>query len=145
MCICTHVLHNVETRVGQNRLGQQWMPRAKEISPLAILRTRATHSAAQVSKKVKDFIQCLSLPQCQCSQTFNTDFHCSHNTSRGRMPFTPANEARSSNVPFSPHGTRSCISTPKLRKIPEERRSSTPTTAGRWYCGVKSLFRASLQ
>jgi hypothetical protein len=32
------------------------MPRAEEIFPLAILGTRAIGSAAQVSKKVKDFI-----------------------------------------------------------------------------------------
>jgi len=44
VCIHTHVLHNIGTLVGQKKykiLEQQWMPRAKEISPSAILGRRA--------------------------------------------------------------------------------------------------------
>ena len=59
------------------------------------------------------------LLQCHCSQTFHKDFYCSQNTSRGRISFTPASEVRPSDVPFSPHGTHNCDSTPTLRKIPE--------------------------
>jgi hypothetical protein len=112
------------------------MPRAKELFPLAILGTRATRSSAQgIEKKWKiSFMSPTAtispnsqLLQCHWSQTLHTDFHCSQNTSVVRISFTPASEARPSNVPFSPHGTHSCVSTPTLHKIPEERRPSTLT------------------
>jgi hypothetical protein len=48
MCIhvYTHILYNTETLVGQKNknLEHQWMLRAKEIFPLAILGTRALGS-----------------------------------------------------------------------------------------------------
>jgi hypothetical protein len=44
MCVYTPVLHNTGKLVGQKKykiLEQQWMPRAKEIFPCAILGTHA--------------------------------------------------------------------------------------------------------
>jgi hypothetical protein len=47
--IYRHILHSTETLVGQKKLKKklekQWMPRAKEIFPRAILSTRAICSA----------------------------------------------------------------------------------------------------
>jgi hypothetical protein len=51
MHIYTDILHNLETLVGQKiwkELGQQWMPRAKEIFLRAIFDTRAIGSLAVV-------------------------------------------------------------------------------------------------
>jgi len=52
MCLHPRVRHNTDTLVGQKKfkkLGQQRMPRAKEIFPLAILVTRAI--STPVTKK----------------------------------------------------------------------------------------------
>jgi hypothetical protein len=49
MSICAHNLHNIETLVGQNnnkKMGQEWMTRAKEMFPFAILGTRDIGSSA---------------------------------------------------------------------------------------------------
>jgi hypothetical protein len=48
ICIYTHIIHNVATLVGQKKekkLGQWWIPRAKEIFPRVILGTCAVGSA----------------------------------------------------------------------------------------------------
>ena len=47
--ICALILHNMETLVGLKRntkLGQQWMPRAKDVSPRTILVTCGIGSSA---------------------------------------------------------------------------------------------------
>jgi len=111
------------------------MPHAKEISPLAILGTRATGTAAQVSKKGERFHSSLSL-QRHATHSFSNVTGVRHSTpifnavrAQARSKYHLGLQVRCDlpMSPFSPHGTHNCVSTPTLRKIPEERRPSTLT------------------
>jgi hypothetical protein len=152
MWVYTDVVHIIQTRVGKTN----WDSSVCRVSrksfrlPFWARVPQVPQPRYRKKKKVKHFVY---VSHCNNLTTLTTSPMPLETDIPHRLSLQSAHKRRQNMIyacqvscDLPPHGTHNCVSASTLRKIPEERRSSTLTNNSRLMVSwVKNRLRASLQ